>query len=232
MKAQSLIIASFFLSIIIIALALTNTRIYIHVLENDEITKHATLFSFYTSSLAYATNKSFYEILNYSEDPSIGFNAMKKAKEFAEEYYIQSVLKAKEIMPNSWFSNFPNVTFMMMSNKLKGNGSSFIILVYNEEKLLANITAYIIQASIKPANTSIGVYYVVSIYVSSLYFIQNDLKIKEENYNVMVFSNKKSIDFISYKKGDIITIIVDSTYEKKLLIEIINQQDIVIWLFA
>ncbi|HLI45739.1 MAG TPA: hypothetical protein VKU94_00930 [Geobacterales bacterium] len=229
MRGQALILTSFVISLIIIALAFTNLRLQVYVIDDEEETKTSTIFSFYTSALSYATNKTFHDLLNGNIDCAL---ASQKATNDAKTYWNQATSNLKVIFKNSSFGTMPNLDFEITSNCLKGKGASFRAKVQENNTILANITSYVFDASLRASNTSIGVYYYITIFISSVYIISEDLKIKDSSYNITAYSQGSVVDFVAQRSGDFFTLIFDGTYKDKLLIEIKNQENIVLWLFA
>jgi hypothetical protein len=232
MKGQALILSSFVICLLIISLAFSFTRLQVFEIE-ENVDVNAIIYYFYSQSLAYATQSAINKYKDKMlEDKNATFQATSYAESLTYSYLLDSYNKAKKISPKLNLEEILNLNIKISSNGLRGNYSRFSILVQNRENILANLTALIIKTEITKINASINLYYRIFIYINNTNFINKDVILQDNKFNLFVFSYNRTAEFSISKENNIIILTVDMNYKNKLLILVRNNAGINLWLFA
>ncbi len=231
-KAQALVLTSSIVAMVIIFLAISINNTEIFIKKEDETLKAAMTYYFYSQSLAYGTKLAFeeyYRIMSFNDEAAI--IASEYAETKSEEYLYETYLRAKNLS----LMNLDDLRFIeikVQSNGIRGEGSMFLIHVFNNIRDLANISMKITSAKLISTNESIQIYYRIIIKYKILFFIKNSFKIEDVKIKVNVISGQNKIDLIAQIYEDEIILTVDAKYKNKIVIVLEEKNGIMGWLLA
>lgn len=229
MKAQSLVIGAAIISVLILFISLSISSMNIYTVKRDEGSIRATLFSFYCQSIAYGTQRAFYEF-GISILSGKANQAARLAELYANDYLKNSINEIASKMERYADYLKRNQSLKISSNVIVGENSSFSAIVYEKGKSILYFSLKVIRAFYKLSNASISIYY--SIEISYQFFYNDKDYSNEKAIEIQVLSYNGSVNFSSYLSSSKITLVVDSSYVNRILIIIKNEFGMLGWLLA